>query len=118
MNAESILADIDHGIHRDDVTAFRFRKGRALTLASLFALTGFGVLGIAVALAPSLNPNAGAGRYSSGPRHAWPQGQLSGCQIRLTSGTPSGPEKDRGRSRSLANIEIEHSAEARTMNLK
>jgi len=65
MNAESILADIDHEIHRDDVTAFRFRKGRALTLASLFALTGFGVLGIAVALAPSLNPNVGAAKYGA-----------------------------------------------------
>jgi hypothetical protein len=66
VNAESILADIDHGIRRDDVTVFGFRKGRALILAMSFALTGFGVLGIAVALAPSVNPNAGAAiRYGA-----------------------------------------------------
>jgi hypothetical protein len=65
MSPESILADIDHGRHRDDVTVFRFRKGRALILTMLFGLTGVAVLGIAVALAPSMNPNAGAIRYGA-----------------------------------------------------
>jgi hypothetical protein len=60
MDTQSIIADIDNGIRRGDVTVFRFRKGRAVLNTLLFTLTGAGLTGAAVALAAHMTPAAGA----------------------------------------------------------
>jgi hypothetical protein len=63
MDQDALLAEVDRGSPRHDVVVFRFRKGRALLIATLLALIGIFVIGAAAAMAPHVNPNAGNVRY-------------------------------------------------------
>jgi hypothetical protein len=63
MDAESLLAEVERGGALSDATVFRFRKGRALLIASLLGLIGLAIIAAGAALAPHVNPKAGNIRY-------------------------------------------------------
>jgi hypothetical protein len=58
MEPERILADIDNHVPRDEVTVFRYQKGRALIILLLSGSFAVGLLAVAIAMAPTVNPDA------------------------------------------------------------